>query len=236
MTFVQGLIEDVAGAGVAPESVDLVISNCVVNLSLDKPAVLRGMFGALRFGGEAVFSDVYCDRRLPESARGHEVLWGECVAGALYEEDFLRIARAVGFADPRELARAPVEVSNPELRDVVGNARFSSITYRLFKLPAGRLESRCEDYGQVATYLGTLPGDRHAYRLDDHHVLESLRPQLVCGNTAAMLAETWLKPHFKVDGDRSRHFGLFACWGAVAASSRAVSGGAAAACDSAGCR
>ncbi len=40
---------------------------------------------------------------------------------------------------------------------------------RLFKLP-GRLETLCEDYGQVATYLGTLPGHKHRYALDDHHV------------------------------------------------------------------
>jgi len=211
MCFIKGYIEDVRQAGVQEGAFDLVISNCVVNLSPDKAAVLRGMYYALKHGGEAVFSDVYCDRRLPDSVRAHKVLWGECIAGALYVEDFLRLARAAGFEDPRELTRARVDVADAELRDVVGAAQFYSITYRLFKLPSGRLESKCEDYGQTATYLGTLAFDRSAYRLDDHHVFEAFRPQLVCGNTAAMLADTWLGRHFSVTGDRSRHFGLFPC-------------------------
>ncbi len=82
--------------------------------------------------------------------------------------------------------------------------------HRLFKLP-GRLETLCEDYGQVATYKGTIPGHIHAYDLDDHHTLETGRPMLVCGNTASMLGETWLAPHFDVLGNRNTHFGLFDC-------------------------
>jgi hypothetical protein len=99
---------------------------------------------------------------------------------------------------------------------------------RLFKLPS-RLETLCEDYGQVAVHRGTIPGHAHAYPLDDHHVLEAGRPMLVCGNTAAMLEETWLGPHFSVTGDRSVHFGMFDCAPAPAA---AGGGGA---CGPAGC-
>ncbi len=95
--------------------------------------------------------------------------------------------------------------------EVVGNARFFSRTFRLFKLPGGRLETLCEDYGQVATYRGTLPGHPHRYRLDDHHDFPRDKPLLVCGNTAAMLQETWLAKHFSILGDRSTHFGLFDC-------------------------
>jgi hypothetical protein len=51
---------------------------------------------ALAPGGEFYFSDVYCDRRLPESVRRHGVLWGECIAGALYVKDFERMARDAG--------------------------------------------------------------------------------------------------------------------------------------------
>jgi arsenite methyltransferase len=100
---------------------------------------------------------------------------------------------------------------------------------RLFKLP-GRLESLCEDYGQVAVYRGTIPGHPHAYELDDHHVLETGRPMLVCGNTAAMVQETWLGQHFSVTGDRSVHFGLFDC-----APAPAAAGGGGGACGPAGC-
>ena len=80
-----------------------------------------------------------------------QVLWGECIAGALYIEDFRRIAVQAGFTDVRTLSSSPVAVTDPDLLEVVGNAKFFSITYRLFKLP-GLLESLCEDYGQYAVY------------------------------------------------------------------------------------
>ncbi len=110
-----------------------------------------------------------------------------------------------GQVESREIAVAS------KFDDVVGNARFFSRTYRLFKLPPGRLETLCEDYGQTATYLGTLAHQPHRYRLDDHHLFETGRLVLVCGNTASMLQETWLAKHFRVTGDRSTHFGLFDC-------------------------
>jgi arsenite methyltransferase len=211
MKYVEGRIEDLAGAGIAPESVDLIISNCVVNLSPNKEAVLKGAFAALAPGGEMYFSDVYADRRLPADVRTHPVLLGECLGGALYVQDFLRLARAAGFEDPRQLAPpSEIEVHDPELKALLGEARFYSITYRLFKVPE-RLESLCEDYGQAARYKGTIPGSKHSYTLDDHHVFETGKWYEVCGNTASMVGETWLAPHFEVIGDRSVHYGLFAC-------------------------
>jgi arsenite methyltransferase len=60
-------------------------------------------------------------------------------------------------------------------------------------------------------YKGTLPSYPHGYDLDDHHHLTTGKPMLVCGNTASMLSETWLEPHFAVSGDRSVHFGVFPC-------------------------
>jgi len=116
----------------------------------------------------------------------------------------------VGFEDPRVLDSAPIDVKDPQLIELVGEAKFTSVTYRLFKLP-GLLESLCEDYGQVAVYKGTIPGHRHAYQLDDHHRFETGRPMLVCGNSAAMVGDSWLGKHFAVSGDRSTHFGLFPC-------------------------
>lgn len=80
-----------------------------------------------------------------------QVLWGECISGALYNEDFKRLARDAGFADPRVLSSARIDVTDPELAQIVGNAVFHSITYRLFKLP-DQIESLCEDYGQMAVY------------------------------------------------------------------------------------
>lgn len=80
-----------------------------------------------------------------------QILWGECISGALYNEDFRRLAREAGFADPRVLSSSRIDVTDAELAEIVGNAKFTSITYRLFKLP-DHLESLCEDYGQIATY------------------------------------------------------------------------------------
>ncbi|KUO14319.1 hypothetical protein [Streptomyces dysideae] len=74
-----------------------------------------------------------------------------------------------------------------------------------------RLEDRCEDYGQVAVYHGTLVEHLHAFDLDDHHRFHTGKPTLVCGNTADMLSATRYAPHFTVTGDKSTHFGLFPC-------------------------
>ena len=73
MRFVKGLIEYLDEAGLSDSSADLVVSNCVVNLSPDKARVLREVYCVLSTGGEFHFSDVYCDRRLPETVRKHEV-------------------------------------------------------------------------------------------------------------------------------------------------------------------
>ncbi len=206
MRFVSGRIEALGEAGIADGSVDLVISNCVVNLSADKRAVLREVWRVLADGGEFHFSDVYCDRRLPAAARADPLLVGECLGGALYVEDFKRLCVETGFADPRVASMAPIAVNDAAMSDVLGEARFFSITYRLFKLP-GRLETLCEDYGQFAVYRGSIQGSGNAYSLDDHHRLEKNKPFLVCGNTASMLQDTWLAKHFDVHGDRSTHYG-----------------------------
>lgn len=69
MQFLKGYIEDLVGAGVQPNSIDMAISNCVVNLSPNKLQVLQSVYQVLKNGGEFYFSDVYCDRRLPEQAK-----------------------------------------------------------------------------------------------------------------------------------------------------------------------
>ena len=223
--FLKGEIENLRDAGVEDRSVDLVISNCVVNLSPDKRAVLSEAHRVLEDGGEFYFSDVYCDRRLPENLRSHEILLGECLGGAMYIEDFKRLCAAVGFADPRVLEGHEIAVEDEALAELLGEAKFFSLTYRLFKLPEGRLETLCEDYGQYAVYNGTIDGHPNAYSLDDHHRLEKGKPFLVCGNTASMLGETWLGKHFDVVGDRSTHYGLFDCGPSPVAAPAAPAGG-----------
>jgi SAM-dependent methyltransferase len=227
--FVHGYIERLDELGLQPQSFDVIVSNCVVNLSPDKDAVLRGVQGLLKRGGEFYFSDVYADRRVPEAVRNDPVLYGECLGGALYWNDFLRLAQRQGFADPRLVEDRPLMVTDPALAARLGNLRFFSATYRLFKVDA--LESACEDYGQAVIYRGTLEQQPHRFVLDKHHDIEAGRVFAVCGNTWRMLRETRFAPHFEFVGDFSRHHGLFAgCGGALPFDARGDAVSASACC------
>lgn len=217
LSFKKGYIEFLEDAGIEKNSLDIVISNCVINLSPDKPRVIQGVYDALREGGEFYFSDVYCNRRLSKEIQEHDILLGECLGGALYIEDFKRICQQVGFMDPRVLKTDPIIVHDPELQELLGEAKFYSITYRCFK--AEGMETLCEEYGQTAVYNGTIPEHKNSYWLDDHHFFETGLPMRVCGNTASMVSDTWLGSHFTVTGDRSKHYGLFDCSTPVALAS-----------------
>ncbi len=208
VTFLEGQIEALQTLGLPEASVDVVVSNCVLNLCTDKGSVLSGVKWLLKPGGEFYFSDVYCDRRLNESVRQHPVLWGECLGGALYWQDFLRMARSSGFHDPRLVSDRPLQITEPTLASLVGEARFFSATWRLFSL-AG-LEDACEDYGDVVRYKGTIPDHPRAYALDDHHRFGAGEATRVCRNTLLMLSQTRLAPHFEVVAAGADHQGLFA--------------------------
>ena len=218
--FRDGVIEDLAAAGIADASIDVVISNCVVNLSPDKQQVFAEIFRVLKPGGELFFSDVYGDRRIPQALLDDPVLRGECLAGAMYPEDFRRLLERLGCADHRVLVRSPVPLLDADVEARIGMIAFESVTVRAFKLD---LEDRCEDFGQLATYRGSIAHHPHRFVLDDHHTFERDRPFPVCGNTAAMLADTRYAPHFEVSAQRG-HFGLFGC--APAAAGNAVPPGA----------
>ena len=207
-TFLAGDLAELGALGIADDSVDVVVSNCALNLVPDKRRAFAEIMRVLKPGGELHFADVFADRRLPPALMDDPVLLGECLAGALYTEDFRRLLAQLGVADARVCARSTIALTDPALAERVGFVRFESITWRAFKLP---LEDRCEDYGQVATYLGTLPGQPHAFELDDRHRFETGRPLRVCGNTAAMLGATRYARHLRIDGDQRRHFGLFDC-------------------------
>jgi arsenite methyltransferase len=206
--FLHGHIENLAAIGIADNSIDVVVSNCVINLSPDKPKVLAEIFRVLKPGGELYFSDVFADRRIPADLRHDPVLLGECLGGALYWEDFRRILDTLSYPDVRVVKKNPISLDDPEVAAKIGMVKFSSATVRAFKLA---LEDRCEDFGQVASYLGTIPEHPHVFELDDHHHFETFRPLRVCGNTADMLSGSRYAEHFQVIGEKSRHFGLFDC-------------------------
>ncbi|NOD78021.1 MULTISPECIES: methyltransferase domain-containing protein [unclassified Ruegeria] len=205
--FHHGYIEKLDELDLEPGSFDIIVSNCVINLATDKDAVLRGAHRLLKEGGEMYFSDVYADRRIPQAMAEDEVLYGECLSGALYWNDFLSMARKAGFGDPRRETHRPLTIENPALEARVAPLKFLSATYRLFKLPA--LEPACEDYGQAVIYKGTVPNAPHEFVLDDHHIIETGKVFPVCGNTWMMLQDTRFARHFDFIGDFSTHYGIF---------------------------
>lgn len=228
VTFLEGFIEKLDELGLEPNSFDVIVSNCVVNLSPDKDAVLAGVHRLLKTGGEFYFSDVYASRRVPESVKNDPVLYGECLGGALYWNDFLRIAHRTGFADPRLTEDRPLLITDPVLAQRAGNIEFFSATYRLFKIDA--LETACEDYGQAVIYRGTIPEHPHRFILDAHHDIETGKVFPVCGNTWLMLHDTRFKDHFQFIGDFSTHYGIFEGCGSDLPFQRSDASGDAAPC------
>lgn len=205
--FLNGYIEQLDRLALEPESFDLIVSNCVINLSPDKAAVLRGAYRLLKPGGELYFADVYADRRVPAEVAQDPVLYGECLGGALYWNDFSNLAKGAGFKDPRLVTDREIEIRDAALSKAVRGVRFFSATYRLFKV--AELEPACEDYGQAVIYKGSIPHCAEQYVLDNHHVMPAGKVFTVCGNTFDMLRASRLAPHFEFIGDKSRHYGIF---------------------------
>ncbi|MBL4606279.1 MAG: methyltransferase domain-containing protein [Pseudomonadales bacterium] len=227
--FLKGYIEKLDELDLEAGSFDIIVSNCVVNLSPDKDAVLRGVHRLLKPGGEFYFSDVYADRRVPETVKNDPVLYGECLGGALYWNDFNDVAKTTGFADPRLVEDRPLLITDSQLSAKTGNLQFFSATYRLFKLD--ELESACEDYGQAVIYLGTIANQAHSFMLDKHHFIETGKIFPVCGNTWRMLKDTRFFEHFQFIGDFSQHFGIFeGCGSALPFDSDIPAEGGAACC------
>ncbi len=106
--FLKGDIESIP---LPDESVDVVISNCVINLSGDKESALREAYRVLKPGGRFAVSDIVVRGEIPAEIRRSMELWVGCVAGALEEREFEALLRAVGFEDP---SLEPTRVYEPE--------------------------------------------------------------------------------------------------------------------------
>ena len=95
--FLKGHIEAIP---LPSNSVDVIISNCVINLSGDKQKVLAEAFRVLRPGGRFAVSDVITRGELPEAVRASMALWSGCVSGALDEQEFITMLKDTGFENP----------------------------------------------------------------------------------------------------------------------------------------
>ena len=204
--LIESYIEDLSA--IPDGSVDVVISNCVINLSPMKEQVFKEIWRVLKIGGELYFADIFADRRIPKEINENPLLLGECLGGAMYIEDFRRMMARVGWVDFRYMSSSAASIDNPEVEALVGNIQFSSRTVRAFKLP-DTLEDICEQYGQTAIYRGGIEGCENYFDLDDHHrFFKDLRLD-VCGNSCSYVQDTRFGKYFTIYGDRSIHFGPY---------------------------
>lgn len=105
---------------VADATVDLIISNCVINLSTDKLQVFREALRVLRPGGKLMVSDLVLLRPLPEKILASAAAYAGCVSGALLKEDYLRAMVEAGFAEVEVVAEShyPIGSSNPDATEL----------------------------------------------------------------------------------------------------------------------
>lgn len=107
---VEFRLGDLESLPVEDESVDVIISNCVINLVPDKEKVFKEAYRVLKSGGRMTVSDIVTDKKLPQSVRNDPALWGSCIGGALPEQEYLEAIEKAGFKDINIVERGtPIE-------------------------------------------------------------------------------------------------------------------------------
>jgi arsenite methyltransferase len=118
--FRQGYLEDLP---VEAGTVDVIISNCVINLSPDKSKVFSEAFRVLKPGGKLAVSDIVTDGPLPEAVKKSLSAWAGCVAGAIEAKDYIGMMSEVGFTDisitPVFFAKEDVDSALSEMKDSI---------------------------------------------------------------------------------------------------------------------
>ena len=178
--FREGYLEQIP---VDSKSVDLVTSNCVVNLSPDKPRVFEEIWRVLKDHGRIVVSDIVSETDVPPHLKTNPQLWGECLVGALTQEEFLAALERAGFYGLEVLKKS-------YWKDVEGYP-FFSVTVRGFKFEK---TSGCVFKGHRAVYLG--PGK--AFVDEEGHQFPRNEPYEVCTDTVAKLSNPPYKGFFAI--------------------------------------
>ncbi|MBI2890978.1 MAG: methyltransferase domain-containing protein [Nitrospirae bacterium] len=167
--FRKGFLEEVP---VPDATADLVMSNCVVNLSPDKRKVFAEMWRILKDHGRVVISDIVADKAVPLDMQRDVELRGACISGALTEEEFLAYLERAGFYGLRLIDRKP-------WKEVEGS-RFSSVTVEGYKFEK---KAGCTYIGQRVVYSGPFK----AVIDEEGHLFPRNEPVEVCTDTAAKL-------------------------------------------------
>jgi arsenite methyltransferase len=156
---------------IASDSMDVVVSNCVLNLvePKSKRQLFDEMFRVLKKGGRAVICDVASDEEVPEQLQNDPELWSGCISGALTEDGFLAAFENAGFYGIRILKRA-----TQPWRTVQG-IEFRSVTIEAFKGKQGE----CFERNQAVIYRGPFKGVLD----DDNHRMERGKRYAVCDKT-----------------------------------------------------
>ena len=168
---------------VADDSVDVVVSNCVLNLvrAEDKRRMFVEILRVLRRGGRAVISDIVCDEDVPDHLQRDPELWSGCVSGALREDRFLAAFEEAGFYGVELLAR-----DDAPWRTVEG-IEFRSVTVAAYKGKDGP----CIDRKHAVVYRGPF----REVTDDDGHVLRRGARMAVCAKTFAIYAREPYRAH-----------------------------------------
>jgi SAM-dependent methyltransferase len=171
---------------IASDSVDVVISNCVLNLvdSREKGRLFGELFRVLKKGGRAVISDIVSDEPVPAEMQSDPELWSGCISGALTEEGFLQAFLDAGFYGVQILKR-----DESPWRTVRG-IEFRSYTLEAFKGKQGA----CFDRNQAVIYKGPFKEVLD----DDGHRMERGRRYAVCDKTYQLFKKAPYRQFFEV--------------------------------------
>ncbi|HET7710996.1 MAG TPA: methyltransferase domain-containing protein [Thermoanaerobaculia bacterium] len=178
--FREGFLEQIP---VESRSVDLVTSNCVVNLSPDKPRVFAETWRVLKDHGRILISDIVSETRVPPHLKTNPQLWGECLVGALTQKEFLAELERAGFYGLEVLKKS-------YWKDVEGYP-FFSVTVRGFKFEK---TAGCVFKGHRAVYLGPAK----AFVDEEGHLFPRNEPYEVCTDTVAKLSNAPYKGMFAI--------------------------------------
>ena len=180
--FREGYLEALP---VADQSVDVVISNCVINLSPDKPQVFREVFRALKPGGRVAVSDIVTNGALPAAVQQSMASWGACVAGALDQRDYGRGLRDAGFVEvhvqPRNqtdqaLASLPIGVPFSATITAIKPSGANPPELEVIPLEVGSAQPASGKFDQLLSQVDALDTFDNGYDLHIKGDAAAIRP------------------------------------------------------------